>query len=535
MKNQNVKVFASLFIVLILSQCSKDSLNRESIIKTTLSTNSPDLKVRLTAIKNSFYQQRLDEKIKPKKSDRLLWYPDWENPKIQVVNDSVSYVFYEFLGKLDGKNVNVKTTNGKLFLLVKNEKDFYKAFYYNDNNAQSDKEVKEFKMDKFTGNLLLYSLQNGRNYLLDYYNGHLSASYLKKGALAVKKMQANKGNISYWQESCQTMVKNCTFSTLSTTTCGGSVEVTFDENCNWPPPLCGYPFSLTDSEEVLVCENIWFPDPPDEVGGGGLPVGPPAIEIKMDSLQKYYPCMVKEVLNKLQANATYGKLIQPFQSIRLPNGSMLNSLQGLPNLTFGFSNQPYGGASNDYMLGNTVSSGRSSQIDFNTSAMSNSSQLFLQMATIHEAGHAYANYYVKQGNYGYPIDTTKYSTWAMNIVNFGAVASSRYINGNFTDHSLFLENYVDNFIQILKDINGNAYTDKEYQMAALFGLNNPGSTPPNSIFNGINLYNIYKGMLEKSYNNLMAKYGITAGEINAFYLDNLINVPANKKLPTNCP
>ena len=193
-----IKLLILCLIVLITSQCSKDSLIKEPGIITTLSTNSPDLQARLEAIKKSFYQQKLDEKIKPKKSDRLLWYPDWENPKIQVVNDSVSYVFYEFLGKLDGENVNVKSTNGKLFLMVKNEKDFYKAFYYKDNDAQSDKEVKEFNMDQFTGNLLLYSLQNGRNYLLDYTNGHLSDSYLKKGVLAVKKIQSNKGTISYW-------------------------------------------------------------------------------------------------------------------------------------------------------------------------------------------------------------------------------------------------------------------------------------------------------------------------------------------------
>lgn len=139
--------------------------------------------------------------------------------------------------------------------------------------------------------------------------------------------------------------------------------------------------------------------------------------------------MVKEVLNKLLANSTYGKLIQPFQSIQLPNGSTLN-IQGLPNLTFGFSAQPYGGTSTDYMLGNTGSYGTSSEIEFNNSAMSNASQLFLQMAAIHEVGHAYANYYVKAGIYGYPVDTTRYSTWAMNIINFEAAASSRLVNGN---------------------------------------------------------------------------------------------------------
>ena len=157
------------------------------------------------------------------------------------------------------------------------------------------------------------------------------------------------------------------------------------------------------------------------------------------------------------------------------------------------------------------------------------------MATIHEVGHAYSTFYVKSGAYGYPVDTTKYSTWAMNIVSFEAAASSQSVNGNYTDHSLFLENYVDNFIKILKEVNGSSYTDKQYQMAAIYGLNNAGDPPPNSIFNGINLYNIYKGILEKSYANLLTKYGITTTERDAFYQDNLVNVPASKKLPTNCP
>ncbi|WP_443939863.1 hypothetical protein [Pedobacter sp. MW01-1-1] len=245
--------------------------------------------------------------------------------------------------------------------------------------------------------------------------------------------------------------------------------------------------------------------------------------------------MVKLVLNKLMANTTYGKLIQPFQKVQLPNGGTLNSLQGLPNLTFGFSTQDYGGTNNQYSLGQTRNKGTSSEIEFNSSALSNASQLFLQMVAIHEVGHAYANYYIKAGTYGYSIDTTRYSTWAMNIVSFDAASSSRMNSGNYTDHSLFLENYVDNFVKILKDVNGSTYTDKQYQMAAVYGLNNAGNLPANSIINGVNLYTIYKGMLEKSYNNLLAKFNITPAEINAFNMNNLSNVPQNKKLPINCP
>jgi len=212
-------------------------------------------------------------------------------------------------------------------------------------------------------------------------------------------------------------------------------------------------------------------------------------------------------------------------------------MQGLPNLKYDFSTQDYGVGTTNYSLGTTGDyAGTSSTIRFNTTAMTNASQLLLQATAIHETGHAYANYYIKAGQYGFPVDTTRYSTWAINIVNFESVAkSSAQGGGNFNDHSIFLEEYFENFWGILKAVNGSIYTDKEYQMAALFGLNNPGPAPQSPIIGGVNVYEIYKGMLTQSFNNIKTKYGITDAELNTFNLANLKNVPANKKLPTTCP
>ncbi|RZK68290.1 MAG: hypothetical protein EOO95_00185 [Pedobacter sp.] len=47
-----------------------------------------------------------------------------------------------------------------------------------------------------------------------------------------------------------------------------------------------------------------------------------------------------------------------------------------------------------------------------------------------------------------------------------------------------------------------ASTDKDYKMAALFGLNNPGPAPQSPIVNGVNVYEIYKGMLTTSFNKI---------------------------------
>lgn len=261
----------------------------------------------------------------------------------------------------------------------------------------------------------------------------------------------------------------------------------------------------------------------------------PKTEVKKDSLDKYYPCMVKEVLNKLFQSESYSKLIQPFQAILLPNGNQI-ILPGMPNLTFDFSAQPYGGSGTVYKMGERESvrnQAMSSVIRFNSAAMNNASKLYLQVAAIHESGHAYANFYYKAAYYGFPIDTAEYPSWAMNIVRLDALASGQIQTNNFNDHSMFLENYVDKFVLILKELNGTAYTDQEYQMAALFGLNNPGDAPIDPL--ELAIFNIYKGKMDKSYNNLLTKYGITSAQINSFNRDNLINVPTAKKLPTNCP
>jgi len=47
-------------------------------------------------------------------------------------------------------------------------------------------------------------------------------------------------------------------------------------------------------------------------------------------------------------------------------------------------------------------------------------------------------------------------------------------------------------------------------MAALYGLNNPGPAPQSPIIGGVNVYEIYKGMLNKSFNNIKSKYEFIA-------------------------
>ncbi|MFD0939935.1 hypothetical protein [Pedobacter boryungensis] len=273
-------------------------------------------------------------------------------------------------------------------------------------------------------------------------------------------------------------------------------------------------------------------------GTTGITECPPAIETKQDSLQKYYPCMVKEVLNKLLANSSYGKLIQPFQSVYVPGIGNVN-FKGLPELTFGFSSQTWG-PNNKYSLGETeyINTSWNSTINFNTFAMANASQLFLQVTAIHELGHAYTHYYIKNGQYNIAPPIGEGLTWSMGIINYGALLDGEMQMGNFIDHSILLNNYFEKTVEILKSINGNAYTDNEYRMAALYGMDNAGDRPNDPLltnYNGIDLFNIYKNTLQQTYNNILTKYNITSVELNTFNRNNLINTPIANRLPNNCP
>lgn len=188
-------------------------------------------------------------------------------------------------------------------------------------------------------------------------------------------------------------------------------------------------------------------------------------------------------------------------------------------------------------MGNTGYSGYSATINFNSSAMQNASQLYLQVAAIHETAHAYLNYYVKMGVYGYPVDHGDNLTWAMKMTNYGVIASGQELMGNYTHHSAFLLNYFEQMVSIVKSINGNNYTDQEYRMAVLYGMNNAGSPPASPLItaNGVNLYSVLNNQLQNTYNSILNQYGITATMLNNFHASNVINTPTNKKLPSNCP
>ncbi|MGN8058023.1 hypothetical protein ACTJKN_17210 [Pedobacter sp. 22163] len=412
----NVKTIAIILlslIALITSRCAKDRLVSDAIVSKTLSANSPDLQKRLEAIKKSYEQQKLQQKLQPKKIDKISWTPDWDHPKIQVVNDSVSYVFYQLLGQVDvnGKHQIAKQINGRLYLMVKNELDFYKAFYYDpkiDPNEKISKNTKEFDLKSFTGNLLLSSLQNGGNYLLDYSNGRLSDSYRKKGVLAVKKMQSVKGTTSYWQQECNSVVRNCTFSSLSPSWCGGSVNIVFSPTCSWPQSTCGDVYSLVDSDEAVVCEDVWYPDPPTDPGDGGSGGGggggdgefqPVALARTITIDPNTRPCLesIKNaVVNAAEFSVTMASLLK---QVHNDNTKAQNAVLALANntnisITLGEKTIPYQTVTNpDGTTSVRETHGETDpitgNIKLNTLVLNEASDLAVAATLIHEMMHSY--------------------------------------------------------------------------------------------------------------------------------------------------
>lgn len=265
---------------LFVASCKKSvPTGLEDAPRQVLSKNSPDFSARLAAIREKFYASGLDQKLVPNVDQKISWTPDWSHPKTQIVNDSVSYVFYRLIAhfKKDGKSLEAKEIGAASYLMVKNEREFFRAFYYRpENNANKAQNAETFSMDSFTGNLLLRSLDHEKSFLLDYVNGKVSQAYLKKKLLAVNREAFNRpATTSYWERQCQRVLKHCQWASDGPSNCwGGMVHIIYSENCNWPSSSgCGGAnYTLVDSSEDEVCQDVWFPDPPTEPenpGGSG--------------------------------------------------------------------------------------------------------------------------------------------------------------------------------------------------------------------------------------------------------------------------
>ncbi|GAA4209302.1 hypothetical protein GCM10022289_34550 [Pedobacter jeongneungensis] len=341
--------FLFVFALIAFWSCKKNNFlqqDHEVITKKVLSKDSPDFSSRLAAIKEKFYANKLDQKLIPNVKQSIVWKPDWEHPSTQVVNDSVSYIFYRLKAylKQDGKLLEAKEVGMATYLMVKNEKEFFKAFYYHPVNvADKAQNSKTFSVENFTGNLLLKNLSNGKSFLLDYVNGTVSQSYSKRRLLAVNRQTIKRPDAtSYIETQCHTELRSCLFASDSPGYCSG-IQIVSSETCQWPPSMCGVTYSLIDSSEETICEDVWFPDPPADPGesggsGGGGDGGeansgvmsmPPPPESPITDMKKFLSCFDKSKSASLTVYAE--KIANSF-----PGHAFISIKQGSNTMVFGF-------------------------------------------------------------------------------------------------------------------------------------------------------------------------------------------------------
>lgn len=215
----------------------------------------------------------------------------------------------------------------KPFLIIKNEKEFYKGLYYQLDNIANLKGVtqKEIIVDHFTGNLLITNLETKNAFLLHYKDGLVINNQLKNKIAYQKLMSIDRSTTSYFETQCHTEIRYCTYYTGSYL-CGGAIVVEYSYDCS-PPSYCQNSiWILSDYSVDTVCDEVWFPDPPTDPGdgnsgdgGGGnegsndIPADPilpgqdhPAIDIK-----KYINCFN----NIPNAGATYKIIVQVLEPV----------------------------------------------------------------------------------------------------------------------------------------------------------------------------------------------------------------------------
>lgn len=277
-KEKTLLVILITLLLFCFGSCKKDTNKEFDNPKKVLSKNDTDYVIRLAAIKKKFYEEKLDEKLIPNMDKRLTWIPDWDHPKALTINDSTSYVFYKLIGKVEiaGKEHTATEKGGASYLMIKNEKDFYKAFYFLPEEQKSiENNFSLLNMSNYSGRLLLSNLQGGKNYMLEYANGRINEAYQKKTLIQLNKIASASNTTSYWERQCQYEMSNCTYVSSGSVNCGQfyGIEVVYSPSCNSPSPICGVQYWLSDYDVVDVCEYVWFPDPPVDPGYGGTGYG----------------------------------------------------------------------------------------------------------------------------------------------------------------------------------------------------------------------------------------------------------------------
>ncbi|MCX2432841.1 hypothetical protein [Pedobacter sp. GR22-10] len=264
-----VKTIGLFFLatLIIVVSCRKTSIHEDVRSSEILSKNAPDFKERLNIIKDQFFNKKLAGQLIFKENKNLSWSPDWDHPTVQIVNDTISYVFYPLFANLIKGDITQKANElgSRSYLIVKNEKEFYRGIYYYGTNVSEADQMKEMTNTKsFTGSLALTNLETKRFFVIDYKNGLLSDTPKKSSEILAMSNKDKK--TAYYTSICHTEMRACTFFSSNC----GILQIKYSMTCRMPETFSscgGNEWQLTDYQMVDVCQQVWFPDPPIDQPG----------------------------------------------------------------------------------------------------------------------------------------------------------------------------------------------------------------------------------------------------------------------------
>jgi len=155
MTQQRIRLLL-FFILSCFIACQKDTISDAEAIRET----------PIEQIVTLYQNLGLDSKFNPDQEAVINWIPKWEEGIVQKANDTVEYMFVPLRPYLKKNKDRIAVEKGgKTYLLVKNGKEFYKAFYYTDNSEEM------IEIRGFSGKMLLKNLTTGKANLIEYING----------------------------------------------------------------------------------------------------------------------------------------------------------------------------------------------------------------------------------------------------------------------------------------------------------------------------------------------------------------------------
>lgn len=292
-------IFLCFLLLTFVISCRKER-HQVNFEKKILSQNSSDFLSRINAIKIKYYDLNLNEKLNKNTSQNFKWAPNWDNPIVQTVNDTVSYVFFPMQAQklVDGRLITAKELDSKTYLIVKNEKEYFKGIFY---QPSSIGEPKTLSLLHFSGRLLLSNLATKEGFIIDYNNGEPLKTNLSNTVKLNKT--SNIGGLSSTTITNCTTIEYCSF--MSDGPCrDGSWYLLYRLDCNsiYNSRYSCSNWNLIDYFSETTCETIHtFEDPPmpPEEGGGSNSSGD---DTSPTTEQSKNPCDEVKIINQKAQN-----------------------------------------------------------------------------------------------------------------------------------------------------------------------------------------------------------------------------------------